>query len=255
MAASLWEKVGLEKVSHPMESPVTNTSTEKALRQRRLVGILLIGFVCLLVGFVLRAALYQGAFWSEPAEDLIQRTKPNAPFIKTPNNIVDKMVQLANINKDDLVYDLGCGDGRYVITAAMQTACHGVGYEIEPEIVVVARQNVMAHGVEDLVRIEEQDVFKVDLRDADVILVYLLKWMLEDLIPQFDAMKAGSRIVSHDFWIEGVEPDEVLELEDDQQEMRSIFLYTLPLTKNPAMERGKPPKPRSVDKEANKISP
>ena len=102
---------------------------------------------------------------------------------------------------DDVVFDLGCGDGRLVITAALKHGCHGVGIDIDPVRVAEARANVKLHGVEDLVEIREQDVFTVDLSEADVILMYLLPWMTKRLIPQFQEMAPQSRIVSHDFGI------------------------------------------------------
>jgi len=125
----------------------------------------------------------------------------NAPFITTADAIVDKMVEVGEITADDVVFDLGCGDGRLVITAALKHGCHGVGIDIDPVRVAEARANVKLHGVEDLVEIREQDVFTVDLSEADVILMYLLPWMTKRLIPQFQEMAPQSRIVSHDFGI------------------------------------------------------
>ena len=136
---------------------------------------------------------------SIPAEEF--RVGLNAPFIKTADNIVDKMVAMAEIGEDDVVYDLGCGDGRLVITAALKHGCRGVGFDIEPDRVAEAKANAKLHGVEHLVEIREADVFDVDLSGADVILMYLLPHMTKRLVPQFQEMKAGSRIISHDFGI------------------------------------------------------
>ena len=127
----------------------------------------------------------------------------NAPFIKTQDEVTDKMVEVAQLTADDVVYDLGCGDGRLVITAALKHGCRGVGFDIDPLRVAEATENVKLHGVEHLVEIREQDVFTVDLQKADVVLMYLLPWMLKKLVPQLQEMQPGSRIVSHDFMFGG----------------------------------------------------
>lgn len=148
-----------------------------------------------------------------PADEF--RIGLNAPFITTPDAVTDKMIDVAEIAENDVVYDLGCGDGRLVITAAMKRGCRGVGIDIDPERVAEARANAKLHGVDHLVEIREQDVFTVDLREADVILMYLLPWMTKRLVPQFQEMKPGSRIVAHDFGIgdiKYIEPDSTHEV-------------------------------------------
>jgi SAM-dependent methyltransferase len=123
----------------------------------------------------------------------------NAPFITSPDAVVDQMVEMADLKEGDMAYDLGCGDGRIIITAALKTGCHGVGYDIDPERVAEARRNVKLHGVEHLVEIRQQDIFAADLSDADAVLMYVLPWMTRKLIPQLRQMQPGSRIVSHQF--------------------------------------------------------
>jgi len=172
----------------------------------------------------------------------LERQGLNAPFITTPDIVVDKMVELAELHESDLVYDLGCGDGRMVITAALRSGCNGVGFDIDPERVAEASENVKSHEIEQRVRIIQRDVFTVDLSKADVAMMYLLPWMINKLIPQFQQMKPGCRIVAHDFWIDGVEPDEIVDLVKDQySQVTSIYVYRTPLRFNPAMEKGKPP--------------
>lgn len=196
--------------------------------------------VCILAGLAIRYFLYA-------AVDVPVNSPPpprqglNAPFIITPDVVVEKMAELAEIEEDDVVYDLGCGDGRLVITAVLKTGCRGVGFDIDPERVAEATENVKLHGVEDRVEIVEQDVFTVDLSEADAVLMYLLPWMIEKLIPQFQEMQPGSRIVSHEFWIEQVEPDEIVDLTKEDDERTTIYVYRTPLKVNPALERGKPP--------------
>lgn len=174
-----------------------------------------------------------------------ERQGLNAPFIKTPNVVVDKMVELAEIKETDVVYDLGCGDGRLVITAALKSGCGGIGFDIDPERVTEATENAKLHEVEDRVQIVEQDVFTVDMSKADVALMYVLPWMMNKLLPQFQEMKDGCRIVAHDFWIDGVEPETVIEFHTAQGEREAtVYLYRTPLVINPALEKGKPPHPR-----------
>src|SRR5262245_35221951 len=102
-----------------------------------------------------------------------------AIFVGTPPSIVQRMLELARVKKDDVVYDLGCGDGRIVVAAAVKYGCRAVGYEIAPSQIKKALDNVKRSGVEKLVRIEQRDIFTVDLRDATVVTLYLLPEMNE----------------------------------------------------------------------------
>lgn len=169
------------------------------------------------------------------------RPEINAPFIKTPDRVVEEMVKLAELTEDDLVYDLGCGDGRLVVTASVRSGCRGVGFDIDPERVAEANENAKLAGVDDRVEIVEQDVFTVDLSEADVCLTYLLPWMMSKLVPQFEQMRPGCRIVAHDFWIEGVVPEEIVEMTNEEKGPTRLYLYVTPLRFDPAMEKGKPP--------------
>ncbi|MDA1049614.1 MAG: methyltransferase domain-containing protein [Planctomycetota bacterium] len=157
----------------------------------------------------------------------------NAPFITTPPEVADKMVEVAELTADDIVYDLGCGDGRLVITAALKHGCHGVGIDNDPGLVAEAKANVKLHGVEDLVEIREQDVFTVDLREADVVLMYLLPWMTKRLVSQFQEMPPGSRIVSHDFGIgdiKYIDPDSTHQVPlEGKNETHLVHRWNLPL--------------------------
>ncbi|MFN0019805.1 MAG: SAM-dependent methyltransferase [Pirellulaceae bacterium] len=123
----------------------------------------------------------------------------NAPFITSPDAVVDQMVEMADLKEGDIAYDLGCGDGRIIITAALKTGCHGVGYDIDPQRIAEARRNAKLHGVDHLVEFRQQDIFTADLSDADAVLMYVLPWMTRKLIPQLRQMQPGSRIVSHQF--------------------------------------------------------
>jgi precorrin-6B methylase 2 len=158
--------------------------------------------------------------------------KPDVIFVPTPQDVVDKMLELAKVTKDDLVYDLGCGDGRIVVTAAEKYGCKAVGYDISRKRVKESLENVQKHNVGHLVRIEQKDIFTLDLSEASVITLYLLPSLNVKLIPQLEKLKPGSRIVSHDFGMEGVEPDKVIELTSDEGNVgHTIYLWTAPLKK------------------------
>lgn len=227
-----------------MGEPIPTCEQQPSARgaKRRLCVLVAIGVVC--VPAVLVGRHFLGVFITSPGRSpALPRPVANAPFITTPDLVVEKMVEMAQLSEDDMVYDLGCGDGRLVITAALRSGCQGVGIDYDPERVREATENAKTHGVDDRVRIVEQDVYTVDLSKADVVLTYLLLGMLEKLLPQFQRMEPGGRIVTHDFWIHGVEPDAYVELPvgEDRQE-HGIYLYTTPLRLNPAMEKGKPPR-------------
>jgi SAM-dependent methyltransferase len=162
----------------------------------------------------------------------------NAPYIQTPDRVVAAFVEQAHATKEDVVYDLGCGDGRLVIAIAEQSGCRGIGFDIDPQRVIEARENAKKHHVESLVQFEERDVYSVDLSKATVVVAYLLPKMLEALIPQFDAMPSGSRIISHDFQIEGIVMDKAVDvrMETGDKNEHRVCVYTTPL-------RREPPKP------------
>jgi hypothetical protein len=161
--------------------------------------------------------------------------KPDVVFVPTPEEVVDKMLELAQVKKGDLLYDLGCGDGRIVVTAAKTYGCRAVGYDISPKRVRESRENVEQNDVGDLVSIEQKDIFTLDLSDANVVTLYLLPSLNVKLIPQLEKLKPGCRIVSHDFDMEGVIPDEVVTVTtDDSYEQHTIYLWTTPLNKETA---------------------
>jgi hypothetical protein len=139
-------------------------------------------------------------------QDLTYIREPDILFVPTPQEVVDKMLEIANVTKDDVLYDLGCGDGRIVVTAAKRYGCTCIGYDINPQRVIEAMKNVQDNNVGNLVKIEQKDVFTLDLSGASVITLYLLPSLNAKLIPQLQKMKPGSRIVSHDFDMMGVVP-------------------------------------------------
>jgi SAM-dependent methyltransferase len=128
-------------------------------------------------------------------------------YVPTPQKVVDKMLEVAKVTSSDVVYDLGCGDGRIVVTAAKKVGAKALGFDLDPDRVSEARENVKRAGVSALASILRADVFSVDLRPATVVTLYLLPELNVRLIPQLEQLRTGSRIVSHDFDMKGVTPD------------------------------------------------
>jgi predicted RNA methylase len=132
--------------------------------------------------------------------------EPDVIYVPTPQSVVDKMLEMAEVKKGDVVYDLGCGDGRIVVTAAKKYGVKAVGFDIDPQRVKEALANVKSNKVEHLVTIKQEDIFTLDLREASVVTLYLLPDLNVRLMPQLAKLKTGSRIVSHDFDMRGAKP-------------------------------------------------
>jgi SAM-dependent methyltransferase len=125
---------------------------------------------------------------------------PDVPYVPTTEKAVQEMLKLAGVKKTDVVYDLGCGDGRIVIAAAKTYGAHGVGIDINPERIKEAKENAKRAGVEDLVRFEENDLFKADFHEATVVTLFLLPTINLKLRPTLlQQLKPGTRIVSNTF--------------------------------------------------------
>ncbi len=166
--------------------------------------------------------------------ELREIREPDIFFVPTPQEVVDKMLELAEVTKDDLIYDLGCGDGRIVVTAAKKYGCRGVGYDIDPERVIDSMENVKDNNVQKLVRIEQKDIFTLDLSEASVITLYLLQSLNVKLIPQLEKLKPGTRIVSHDFNMQViVTPDKKITVSSDTgYNQHTVYLWITPLKRN-----------------------
>ena len=166
-------------------------------------------------------------------QELKEIRTPDILFVPTPQEVVDKMLELAEVKKGDLIYDLGCGDGRIVVTAAKKYGCRGVGYDIDPQRVIESIENVKDNNVQKLVRIEQKDIFTLDLSDASVITLYLLASLNVKLIPQLEKLKPGTRIVSHDFDMQGiVTPDKTISVPSDDNPQHTVYFWTAPLKRN-----------------------
>jgi SAM-dependent methyltransferase len=157
---------------------------------------------------------------------------PDVVYVPTPQRVVDKMLMLAAIKKSDVVYDLGCGDGRIVVTAAKRYGVKAYGFDIDPDRVAEARENVTNNHVENLVTIEQRDIFTIDLSPANVVTLYLLPELNVKLIPQLERLKPGSRIVSHDFDMAGVKPVKHLTMTlPNDENSHDVYLWRTPLKK------------------------
>lgn len=148
----------------------------------------------------------------------------DVPYVATPQPVVETMLKLAQVTEDDVVYDLGSGDGRMVLTAAQQFGARGVGVEIVPELVDQSRSYARLAGVSDRVRFYRADLFDTDLSEATVLSMYLLPEVIERLLPKIrQEMDPGDRIVSHNYGAEIWPPDSTVEINEDHV----VYLWTL----------------------------
>lgn len=153
-----------------------------------------------------------------------------APYVPTPEHVVLYMLDLADVTSDDVVYDLGSGDGRFVIAAAEEFGARGVGIEIDPELVERARTNAMQAGVENRVEFRQGDLFEAEIEEATVVTLYLWPTMNERLRPKLrHDLAPGSRVVSHDFDIPRWMPDTTISIGHNtlQQTKTQIHLWTV----------------------------
>lgn len=149
---------------------------------------------------------------------------PDVPFVRTPQRIVNRMLEIANVSGDDVVYDLGSGDGRIPLTAAQTYGARGVGIEIKPGLVQKARRKAEMAGVADRVEFRQQNLFEADFRDATVITLYLLPDVNTKLRPMlFEQLEPGTRVVSHGFDMDEWEPDRVVQVDNTY-----LYLWTIP---------------------------
>lgn len=163
------------------------------------------------------------------------KREPDVIFVPTPQAVVDKMLEMAEVKKGDAVYDLGCGDGRIVVTAAKKFGVKAIGFDINPVRVKESLDNVKSNKVEHLVTIKEEDIFTLDLSEASVVTLYLLPDLNVKLMPQLAKLKPGSRIVSHDFDMRGAKPVKVHRMSsngsDDENGEHTIYKWVVPWEK------------------------
>ena len=131
------------------------------------------------------------------------------PFVPSPMIVVDRMLELAEVKKDDIIYDLGSGDGRILIQAAKKYGARGVGIDMNPKLVADATRKAADEKVSHLVQFRAADGLTVDISDATVVTLYMFKWFNNQMRPKLQRLKPGSRVVAHDFGIDEWEPNRV----------------------------------------------
>jgi precorrin-6B methylase 2 len=167
-----------------------------------------------------------GAVRAAPNEGTVQL---DVPYVQTPQPVVDRMLALAAPTKNDVVYDLGSGDGRIVITAARRYGSRGVGIDIDPARVEEGKQNAQAAGVSDRVRFVQQDVFQTDVREATVVTMYLLQAVNERLRPRLlEQLRPGARVVSHQFDLGEWEADAREEVARGDGSSATVYYWVVP---------------------------
>ena len=151
-----------------------------------------------------------------------------APYVPTPHDVVERMLELARVSKGDVVVDLGSGDGRLVVTAAKQFGARGIGIDIDPARIAEGRANATAAGVDSLVEFRQQDALEADVSQATVVTLYLLSSSNVKLRPRLlSQLKPGARIVSHQFGMGDWAPDKVETFTDANGTSRTLYLWTV----------------------------
>ncbi|HXG52254.1 MAG TPA: class I SAM-dependent methyltransferase [candidate division Zixibacteria bacterium] len=158
------------------------------------------------------------------------------PFVPSPMIVVERMLELAEVKKDDVVYDLGSGDGRILITAAKKYGARGVGIDMNPDLVREATRKAKEAGVGHLVEFRAGDALAVDLSEATVVTLYMFKWFNNAIRPKLQKLRPGARVVAHDFDIDDWPPTRVVYVnpgDDPSGELydsRTLFLWKIGAT-------------------------
>ena len=160
---------------------------------------------------------------------LVDFRTPDVGFVTTPNDVVAVMLDTAQVSEDDVVYDLGSGDGRILIAAARRGA-RAVGYEIDPALVDQSRAAVASAGLADRITIHRGDIFKQDLKPATVITMYLLPNLNAQLRPQLEQLRPRTRLVSHMFSMPGAKPAKKITVKSVETGLEhEVYLYVTPI--------------------------
>jgi SAM-dependent methyltransferase len=169
------------------------------------------------------AWLAAGTAVAQPAPPQIGQVSKDSVWVPTPERLIRRMLQLADVTADDLVVDLGAGDGRIPVYAAKHFGARAIGVELEENLVGLSIESAKAQGVSHLARFVRQDLFDFDLSTATVIALYISPGVMSKLKPRLLGLKPGTRVVSHHFTLEGWEPDETIRVED-----RTGYLWVVP---------------------------
>jgi SAM-dependent methyltransferase len=188
----------------------------------------------LLCSYLASATLFVAAAAAQSPQP---KREPDVPFVPTTEEAVQAMLKLADVKKTDVVYDLGCGDGRIVVDAAKAFGAHAVGIDINPVRIAEARENARKAGVESLVRFEENDLFEADIHEATVVTLFLLSSVNLKLRPKLlQDLKPGTRVVSNTFDMGDWKPEKEATVGDSNEEYvsylsKKLFLWTIPAKK------------------------
>jgi SAM-dependent methyltransferase len=158
-----------------------------------------------------------------PAASLPTERRPDVIFVPTRELVIEAMLKAAKVGPTDVVYDLGCGDGRIVVAAA-KLGARAIGIDIDPQRIAEANDNAAKNGVTGRATFRQEDLFEADIRDATVVTLYLLPSLNVKLRPRLmDQLKPGTRVVSHDFDMGDWVPDETIEVDG-----KTVYLWTIP---------------------------
>jgi hypothetical protein len=188
----------------------------------------------LLLGVLLPAFVAASATADDKKKDE-ERVQTDVVYWPTPQEVVDEMLKMAKVTKDDVLMDLGCGDARIPVSAAKKYGCKAFGFDIDPARIKDSEENVKKNDVGKLVTIKKQNIFAddFDISKASVITLYLLPELNVKLIPKLKTLKDGCRIVSHDFDMRGVKPKETKKMNakrhDGVEGEHTIYLWVTPL--------------------------
>jgi tRNA/tmRNA/rRNA uracil-C5-methylase (TrmA/RlmC/RlmD family) len=167
-----------------------------------------------------------------PAVEKPAEKKPDVIFVPTPQAVVDKMLELAEVDDKDVLYDLGCGNGIIVVSAALKGA-QATGFDVDPQRIRETQANIKKNNVGDKAKVLQKDIFTLDLSDANVVTLYLLPSLNVKLIPQLEKLKPGAKIVSHDFDMRGIKPKKIVKVKGPVRE-HTVYLWETPLVKEDA---------------------
>lgn len=147
------------------------------------------------------------------------------PYISTPHDLVMAKLEFGEACSDDLVLDLGCGDGRVLISAAQEYGAHGVGVEVQPGVVEEARTNIIDQDLEEMISIHQEDFRDTDLSQVDLVILYLTTRTLFQLSDKLRELPSGARIVTHDFALPGWTASEQSSFQSEDGHRFELFLY------------------------------
>lgn len=181
---------------------------------------------------MLAGLMISGGVRAQQAASAVEKPtekKPDVIFVPTPQAVVDKMLELAEVDDQDVVYDLGCGNGIIVVSAALKGA-KATGFDVDPQRIRESQANIKKNNVGDKAKVVQKDIFTLDLSDANVVTLYLLPSLNVRLIPQLEKLKPGAKIVSHDFDMRGIKPKKVVKVNGPLRE-HTVYLWETPLVK------------------------